>query len=157
MVFLLNRHSSLKKVKLYLKLKSTHIWSMIPFYTTWKQGFQRGYNVRILTRNAFITVNKEANVTCFNLTIRTIERVNASVIRRLLNVKAEVTRKQAKFPAKANISYTLIRNRTCAYQGIRNNRLSKNLACFDFLLPPSWNSSFCLITDDWSMMKLSCF
>ena len=93
--------------------------------------------MRILTRNAFITVNKEANVTCFNLTIRTIERVNASVIRRQLNVKAEVTRKQAKFPAKANISYPLIRNRTCAYQGIRNNRLSKNLACFDFLLPSS--------------------
>ena len=32
-----------------------------------------------------------------------------------------------------NISYPLIRIRTCAYQGVRNVRFSKNLVCFVFL------------------------
>ena len=34
---------------------------------------------------------------------------------------------------KANISYPLIRTRTCAYQGVWNNHFSKNLPCFVFL------------------------
>ena len=35
-----------------------------------------------------------------------------------------------------NISYRLIRTRAGAYQGVRNVRFSKNLACSVFLLPP---------------------
>ena len=31
---------------------------------------------------------------------------------------------------KTNISYTLIRLRACAYQGVGNVRFSENLACF---------------------------
>ena len=38
--------------------------------------------------------------------------------------------------------------RTCAYQGVRNVRFLENLACFAFLLPPFWDSHFCLVTDD---------
>ena len=34
---------------------------------------------------------------------------------------------------KTNISYPLIRTRTCAYQGVRNVRFSENLTCFVFL------------------------
>ena len=37
---------------------------------------------------------------------------------------------------KRNISYPLIRTRTCAYQGVRNVRFSENLACFVFLKHP---------------------
>ena len=36
---------------------------------------------------------------------------------------------------KTNISYPLIRTRTCAYQGERKVRFSENLVCFVFLLP----------------------
>ena len=39
---------------------------------------------------------------------------------------------------KTNISYPLMRTRTCVYQGIRNLRFSENLASFIFLLPPSY-------------------
>ena len=46
--------------------------------------------------------------------------------------------KHAKFSEK----------RTCAYQRVRNVHLSKNLACFLFLKRQFWDSSFCLITDD---------
>ena len=49
---------------------------------------------------------------------------------------------------KTNISYSLIRTRTCAYQGVRNVRFSENLACFVFLKHLFWDSPFCLITDD---------
>ena len=50
--------------------------------------------------------------------------------------------------AKSNISYSMIRTRTCVYQGIRNVRFSENLAQFVFLKHPVWGSSFCLITHD---------
>ena len=33
----------------------------------------------------------------------------------------------------------------CAYQGVRNVRFLENLACFVFLLPPFWDSPFCLL------------
>ena len=36
----------------------------------------------------------------------------------------------------------------CAYKGVRNVRFSENLACFVFLLPPFWDSPFCLIAND---------
>ena len=49
---------------------------------------------------------------------------------------------------KTNISYPLIRTRTCAYQGVRNVRFSENLAYFVFLKHPFLGSPFCLITDD---------
>ena len=48
---------------------------------------------------------------------------------------------------KTNISKSLIRTRTRAYQGVRNVRFSENLVCFVFLKHPFWNSPFCLITD----------
>ena len=37
---------------------------------------------------------------------------------------------------KTNISYPLIRIRTCSYQGVRNVRFSENLACFVFFETP---------------------
>ena len=37
---------------------------------------------------------------------------------------------------KTNISYPLIRARTCAYQGVRSVRFSENLASFVFLTHP---------------------
>ena len=46
------------------------------------------------------------------------------------------------------MSYPLMRTRTCAYQGVRNVRLSGNLACFVFLKHPFRDSPFWLITDD---------
>ena len=62
----------------------------------------------------------------------------------------EVARKQStpKLAKKKNISYTLIRTCTYAYQGIRNVRFSEILACFVFLLPPFRDSPFYLITDE---------
>ena len=41
--------------------------------------------------------------------------------------------KERQIFRKTNISYPLIRTRTCAYQGVRNVRFSENLACFVFL------------------------
>ena len=41
-----------------------------------------------------------------------------------------------------------VRTCTCVYQGIRNVRFSENLACYVFLKHPSWDSPFCLITDE---------
>ena len=49
---------------------------------------------------------------------------------------------------KTNISYPLIRTRTCAYQEVRNVRFSENLACFVFLKHPFWDLPVYLITDD---------
>ena len=49
---------------------------------------------------------------------------------------------------KTNISYPLIRTRTCGYQGVRNVCFSENLACFVFLKHPFWDSPFCLMTDE---------
>ena len=46
---------------------------------------------------------------------------------------------------KTNISYPLIRTRTCAYKEVRNVRFSESLACFFFLKYPFWDSPFCLI------------
>ena len=48
---------------------------------------------------------------------------------------------------KTNISYPLVRKRTCTYQGV-NVRFSGNLAYFVFLKHPFWDSPFCLITDE---------
>ena len=42
----------------------------------------------------------------------------------------------------------MIRIRMCAYQGVRNVAFSENLRCFDFLKHPSWDSPFCLNTND---------
>ena len=49
---------------------------------------------------------------------------------------------------KTNISYPLIRTRKCAYQGVRNIRFSKNLACFVPWNTHFWDSPFCHITDE---------
>ena len=49
---------------------------------------------------------------------------------------------------KKNISYLLIRTRTCEYQGVRKVLFSENLAGFVFFKHRFWDSSFCLITDD---------
>ena len=51
---------------------------------------------------------------------------------------------------KTNISYPLIRTRTCAYQGVRKVCFSENLACFVFLKHPFGGLFFCLITDEFA-------
>ena len=48
---------------------------------------------------------------------------------------------------KTNISYPLIRTRTCAHQRLRNCGFSENLACFVFLKHPFWDSPLFVITD----------
>ena len=48
---------------------------------------------------------------------------------------------------KTNISYPLIRTRTCPYQGVINFCFLENLVRLDFLKHPFWDSPFCLITD----------
>ena len=53
--------------------------------------------------------------------------------------------KHAKFYEKRTLLYIL---NTCAYQRIRNTHFAENLPCFVFLLPPSWDSPFCLINRD---------
>ena len=53
--------------------------------------------------------------------------------------------KHAKFYEKRTFLYIL---NTCAYQRIRNTHFAENLPCFVFLLPPSWDSPFCLINHD---------
>ena len=55
--------------------------------------------------------------------------------------------KHVKFSEKTNISYPLICTRTCAYQGVRNDRFF-DVTCFVFLKHPLWDSPFCLITDE---------
>ena len=58
-------------------------------------------------------------------------------------VKGRISRKQSTpfIFQKTNISYNLIRTRTCAYQWVRNICFSENLACFII-------RRFGLITDD---------
>ena len=52
-------------------------------------------------------------------------------------------------PWYADVSVCIrVRICTCVYQGIRNVRFSENLACYVFLKQPSWDSPFCLITDE---------
>ena len=77
------------------------------------------------------------------LTSSVIEQKRASL-------KTGVWRKQStpNSPKKPNISYPLIRTRTCPYQELRNVHFLGNLACFDFLERPFWDSHFCLINDD---------
>ena len=41
---------------------------------------------------------------------------------------------------------------TCASSGVRNVRFSENLTCFVFMKHPFWDSLFCLITDDFSVV-----
>ena len=55
---------------------------------------------------------------------------------------------------KTDISYPLIRTRTCGYQGVRNVRFSENLACFVFFKHPFWDSPFCLITDELLILSI---
>ena len=43
---------------------------------------------------------------------------------------------------------TTTHTRTCAYQGVRNNRFLENLAYVVFLEHPFWDSPFYLITDE---------
>ena len=49
---------------------------------------------------------------------------------------------------KTNISYPLIRTRTCAYQEVRNVHFSENLAGFVLLQRSCWDSPFCFITNE---------
>ena len=51
---------------------------------------------------------------------------------------------------KTNISYPLIRTRTCACQGLRNVRFSEKLARFVFFKNQFWDSPFCLITNEYA-------
>ena len=48
------------------------------------------------------------------------------------------------------IKMVLFALRTCAYQGVRNNRFSENLTCFVFLKHPFWDSPFFLITGEYN-------
>ena len=52
---------------------------------------------------------------------------------------------------KMNISYSLIRTYTSAYQGVISVYFSEDLVCFGFLKHPCWDSPFCLITDENSL------
>ena len=56
--------------------------------------------------------------------------------------------KQVDFFEKRNIFYPLTRTCTCAYQGVKNIRFSKNLTCFVFLKRTFWDSPFCHITHE---------
>ena len=67
---------------------------------------------------------------------------NSSVIRK----KGESQQKKTNIP-KNEPSLPLTRTGSCAYQRV-NVHFLENLPCFVFLLPPFWDSSFCLITDD---------
>ena len=57
---------------------------------------------------------------------------------------------------KINISYPLIRTRTCACQVVRNVCFSENLPCFVFLKYPIWDSPFCLITEKLILCSQDC-
>ena len=56
--------------------------------------------------------------------------------------------KHTQLSKKTEHFLPLIRTRTCPYQGLRNVHFFGNLACFDFLEHPFWDSHFCLINDD---------
>ena len=58
---------------------------------------------------------------------------------------------------KTNISYLLIRTRTCAHQGVRNVSFSENLTCFLLLKHLFWDSPFCLISDDYVKIAVFCW
>ena len=52
---------------------------------------------------------------------------------------------------KTDVSYPLMRTRTCTYQEVRIVCFSEILTCFAFLKHPFWDSPFCLITDNMSL------
>ena len=93
----------------------------------------------------FITIQRFAKVVYDEF----LERRSSSVITQKSesqnggNKKAKPVKFSEKNP---NISYPEIRR-----HGVRNVRFfSENLVCFAFLLPPFWDSPFCLITDEFS-------
>ena len=45
--------------------------------------------------------------------------------------------------------------RTCAYRGKKCSFFSENLACFLFLKHPFWDSTFCLITDEFQNVQIN--
>ena len=59
----------------------------------------------------------------------------------------------AKFSKKRTF-FTPIGTRTCAYQGVRNNQFLESLACFIFLLLPFCDFLFCLITEEFTSLKM---
>ena len=80
---------------------------------------------------------------------------NSSVIRQKGEISKQVFQdnKIRQIFRKTNISYPLI---TCAYQGVRNVRFSKNLTCFVFLKHPFLESLFCLITYKLTILHVTC-
>ena len=67
------------------------------------------------------------------------------------NLKTGASRKQStpNFPENKH-SYPLKCTHTCAYQWVRNIRLSENLTCFVFLGHPFWDSPFALLPSKYS-------
>ena len=61
--------------------------------------------------------------------------------------------KECQIFRKKNIFYPLIRSRTCTYHGVKNVRFSEKLTYFVFLEHPFWDSHFCFITDDATLLK----
>ena len=76
---------------------------------------------------------------------------NSSVIRQKGEISKQVFQdnKIRQIFRKTNISYPLI---TCAYQGVRNVRLT----CFVFLEHPFLESLFCLITYKLTILHVTC-
>ena len=64
-----------------------------------------------------------------------------------------VIRQQGESQNGGNISYPPDMHTYVTYQGVRNNSFSENLACFVVLLPPFWDSPFCIVTDKWNNIR----
>ena len=56
------------------------------------------------------------------------------------------------FTLEVSFSKSNPNNGECAYQGVRNVCFSGNSACFVFLLPPFWDSPFCLLQTNWLLI-----
>ena len=81
---------------------------------------------------------------------------NLPVIRQNGESQNGCFKKACQIFRKINISYPLIRTRTCACQVVRNVCFSENLPCFVFLKYPIWDSPFCLITEKLILCSQDC-
>ena len=120
------------------------------------QWWKREKNNETIINNKLFTIDHKETIS--KETLQKISSLSLKILFYFVNNKPKGRISKQVFPEnkasqifrKTNISYPLIRTRTCVYQGVRNVRFLENLACFIFSKHPFWDSPFCLIIDDLS-------
>ena len=109
---------------------------------------------RIYHRFIWINIGQSTNKGTSSSSLISLTVILICHLRKQHNLKSVVlsrhNRTKGRFKKnKARLIFRKTNNYCpCAYEGERNVRFSENLACLVFLKHPSWDSPFCLITDE---------